>query len=109
MYYLVISNDITKIKESEALKDEFISIASHELRTPMTIINGFSCVLLEEKFGKLNDKQSEYLKKINQNTTGLINIVNDMLDIGKIESNNIILDEKELDVKTIIRETIQEF
>ncbi|NTW61775.1 hypothetical protein HGB24_03795 [Candidatus Saccharibacteria bacterium] len=76
-----------ELRQIDKIKDEFVSIASHELRTPMTVIRGFVNLLQREQLGGLNDGQQEILAKINDNTKTLINLVNDMLDISKLEAN----------------------
>lgn len=57
IYYLLVEHDVTKEKEIERVKNEFVSIASHELRTPMTVINWFVSVLLQEKFWHITEEQ----------------------------------------------------
>lgn len=85
-FYTIIENDITQEKEIKKMKDEFISLVSHELRTPMTVIRGFTKLFLEKKFGDINPEQEKYLKTIHSNTEHLIDMVNDMLDIEKLNS-----------------------
>jgi PAS domain S-box-containing protein len=87
--YLVVERDITEEKQKERIKGEFISVVSHELRTPMTVIRGYSTLLAEGKLGDLNDKQKEYVNKINTETGQLLELANDMLDIQKFESGKI--------------------
>lgn len=67
-------------------KSDFISSVSHELRTPLTSVKGFSSLLAEEKFGKLPPEAKEKLKKIDENVNKLMDIVNTLLDISRIES-----------------------
>ncbi|MUL39051.1 ATP-binding protein [Gloeocapsopsis dulcis] len=67
-------------------KTEFLSNMSHELRTPLTGILGFSSVLIEQVFGKLNDKQMQYLEIISASGNHLLELINDLLDLTKIET-----------------------
>jgi len=83
---VIVFRDTSKEKELERMKDEFVSIASHELRTPMTVINGYAGLVLSEKTGTLKPEQKEYMQKIKGNTTQLINLVNDMLSLSRAES-----------------------
>jgi len=76
-----------QLKTLDHAKDEFISLASHELRTPMTVIQGYASLLLQKKFGPLNEKQERFLQKTLHQTSNLIHLVNDMLDLGKLEAN----------------------
>jgi signal transduction histidine kinase/CheY-like chemotaxis protein len=96
---LVIVRDVTDAKQAEAerlnnaelrratrLKDEFLANMSHELRTPLNSILGMTEVLLEETFGKLNPRQTKALQTIESSGSHLLELINDILDIAKIES-----------------------
>lgn len=74
-----------RLEELDKLKDEFVSLASHELRTPMTIIKDYTSEMIDENKG-LDDKNKERLSKIHDNAQRLIAIVNDNLDVSRIES-----------------------
>ncbi|MDD3646116.1 MAG: ATP-binding protein [Candidatus Gracilibacteria bacterium] len=109
IFYLLVEHDITKEKEVEQMKAEFLSIASHELRTPMTVIKGYSALLLEERFGKINEDQRKYLDTIKNNSSNLIHIVNDMLDIGKLEADKMEINYEEFNLKEFIDEMTNYF
>src|SRR5262249_39741371 len=84
-----------KSRELEAAsrhKSEFLANMSHELRTPLNAIIGFSEVLNERMFGELNDKQDEYLKDIYSSGQHLLSLINDILDLSKVEAGRMELE-----------------
>lgn len=95
---LITVSDITKIKELEKTKDEFLSVASHELRTPMTIIKSYLWMISTERHGKLGPKQKEYIKKAILSTERMIELINDILNVSRIEQNavNVIINRVDL-------------
>ena len=95
-------------------KSEFLANMSHELRTPLNAIIGFSEVLIERMFGDLNDKQDDYLKDIHSSGKHLLSLINDILDLSKIEAGRMELDVDSFDVPaaldnalTLVRERAQ--
>ena len=73
-------------------KSEFLANMSHELRTPLNAIIGFSEVLIEQMFGELNDKQDEYLNDIHSSGQHLLSLINDILDLSKVEAGRMELE-----------------
>src|SRR5690606_22954457 len=73
--------------ENARLKSEFLSTMSHELRTPMNAIEGFTSVMLKGMGGsEYNDKTERYLDKVHSNSKRLLNLINDFLDLSRIEA-----------------------
>jgi signal transduction histidine kinase/CheY-like chemotaxis protein len=80
-------------------KSEFLASMSHELRTPLNAIIGFSEVLLERMFGELNDRQDDYLRDILSSGKHLLELLNDILDLSKIEAGQMVLNRSEFAVR----------
>ena len=94
-----------KSRELEAAnrhKDEFLASMSHELRTPLNAVIGFSEVLLEKMFGDVNAKQEEYLNDILASGRHLLSLINDILDLAKIEAGRMEIDVEEFDLAPAI-------
>jgi signal transduction histidine kinase len=83
-------------------KSEFLASMSHELRTPLNAIIGFSDVLLQGMFGETNDKQTEYLRDILASGQHLLSLINDILDLSKIEAGKMELELADFDLPTAI-------
>jgi signal transduction histidine kinase len=101
-----IFRDITHQVEVDRLKSDFVATVSHELRTPMTSIRGYVDILLMGAAGSLNEQQAQFLGVVKRNTKQLSILVNDLLDVSRIESGKVNLNLQELDVVEIINEAI---
>jgi signal transduction histidine kinase/CheY-like chemotaxis protein len=84
-------------------KSEFLASMSHELRTPLNAIIGFSEVLLERMFGELNERQDDYLRDIWSSGKHLLELLNDILDLSKIEAGQMVLNRSEF----VVRESLE--
>jgi signal transduction histidine kinase len=92
-----------RLREVDKLKDEFVSLASHELRTPMTVIKSYLWLLLDKKNAPLlTEKQRMYIDRAYTSTQRLINLVNDMLDVSRIESGRFNLEMKPFNLGSLI-------
>ncbi|MFH0739145.1 MAG: ATP-binding protein [Candidatus Omnitrophota bacterium] len=91
-----------EVKKVSKRKTDFISSVSHELRTPLTSIKGYAAILLEEKLGKLPTPVKERLAKINLHSDELVQMVNGLLDIARIESGRAVMKMEEQDLKETI-------
>jgi signal transduction histidine kinase len=87
----------------ERMKDEFISIASHELRTPLTSIMGYVSLLLAGEVGVLTEKQQSFLQIVDSNAERLIGLVNELLDIARVESGRVQLTLQPLDLQEVVQ------
>lgn len=104
--YKTIKEQNYKIIEADRVKNEFLANISHELRTPLNAIIGFSEVLSNELFGSLNKKQAEYVKDINISGIHLLEMINEILDISKIEANAMTLNRTTFSISRAVDEVV---
>ncbi len=93
-----------ELERSNKLKSQFIATMSHELRTPLNSILGFSDLLMDELFGPLTEKQRRYIQNINNSGNHLLQLINNVLDIAKIESGKMELSYESFDVLQAVNE-----
>ncbi len=98
-----------ELRELDRLKSTFLANMSHELRTPMNAIIGYTELLLDRVDGPINEEQEKSLRKVATNARHLLQLINDVLDISKIEAGKIELEIKELDVKWLVDSVIPTF
>ena len=99
----------TKSKELEIAsrhKSEFLASMSHELRTPLNAVIGFSEVLLERMFGEINERQDEYLRDIWNSGRHLLELLNEILDLSKVEAGQMVLEPSTFAVSSAIDYTL---
>ncbi len=104
---IVVLRNITRERQLDKLKDEFVSIASHELRTPMTAIKGLISMIFEGDYGALNPQMKEPLSDIAVSTQRLIELVNDMLDVSRIEGGRIKYVLSNIKIADLIKEILE--
>ncbi len=97
------------LRELDKMKSTFLANMSHELRTPMNAIIGYTDLLIDGIDGPINEEQTKSLKKVAVNARHLLQLINDVLDISKIESGKIVLDLKEIDLKWLIESVLLTF
>ncbi len=104
--FIVVIRDITQHKEVAQLKNEFVSIVSHELRTPLTSIRGSLGLLAANTLGKVPDQMKNLIDIAYNNSSRLVFLINDILDIEKIESGKMAFDMVVVDLLPLIKECI---
>lgn len=104
-----IVRDVSAEKEVDQMKTEFISTVSHELRTPLTSIRGYVDMILDGDTGEINDDQRKFLKIVDRNTERLSDLINDLLDVEKIESGKIKFARTTVDMEHVLNEAVDTF
>ena len=97
-----IEHKSAQLEVANKHKSEFLANMSHELRTPLNAIIGFSEVLLDKMFGEVNEKQFDYLKDIHESGRHLLSLINDILDLSKIEAGRMELELSSFHLPTAI-------
>ncbi len=105
----ILVYDVTETKLLERSKSELVAIASHQLRTPLTAMRGNVELLMDESYGPLNVDQKELLSDMDISTNRLISMVNDMLDITKIEKGTLDMDPEDVVLKEVIDSICEDF
>jgi PAS domain S-box-containing protein len=103
-----IFRDITREKEIDKQKNEFISLASHQLRTPTTAMNWYCEMLQDETFGKLTPKQTEYINEISHGNHRMIELVNALLTVSRIELGTFTIEPRRTPLDEIIETLLKE-
>ena len=104
--YEIIKKQHKKLEELDKAKNLFLANISHELRTPINAIIGFSQALDSRIFGNLNDKQAEYIKDIQISGLHLLGMINEILDLSKLEANAMKFSPTEINPTQVIQEVI---
>jgi signal transduction histidine kinase len=109
-HYIATMNQLqelnVQIKEASEAKSQFLANMSHELRTPLNAVIGFSEVLQDHIAGPLNEEQSEYVQEINDAGKMLLRLINDVLDISKVEAGRLELFTQPFSIAEIIRKSV---
>ncbi|MFA5389321.1 MAG: GAF domain-containing sensor histidine kinase [Candidatus Omnitrophota bacterium] len=104
------TNDLEKLNEElkrlNQMKSDFISAVSHELRTPLTSIKGYASILMAGKLGDVLPAQKERLEKIDKHSNSLVHLINNLLDIARIESGKVQMDMKDVSIKEMLDSVI---
>jgi PAS domain S-box-containing protein len=100
---LVIIHDISREKMIERIKTEFVSLAAHQLRTPLSAIKWTLKMLLDGDLGVINEEQKEFINKTYQSNERMITLINDLLDVARIEEGNYLYKPIFTDIEPIVK------
>jgi len=104
---IIALRDITRERELDKMKTDFISVVSHELRTPLTSIKGYTDLLFSGAAGDNSEIQQEFLGIIQLSTTRLSNLINDILDISRIESGTLKIKHEPIDYRHLVADALR--
>ena len=107
-FFVGIERDITKEKEIDNAKTEFVSLASHQLRTPLSAINWYTEMLLSEDAGSITDTQREYLNEVSHGSRRMVELVNALLNVSRIELGTFAVQPEPTDVVELARDVLNE-
>ena len=105
--WILLLTDVSKEKEVDRMKSEFVSTTSHELRTPLAAIKESVMLIVDGTAGELSPAQKRFLDIAKRNINRLANLINDMLDLSKIESGRMQLKKSKCDIKEIIEKSLE--
>jgi len=108
LFFVGIEKDLSRRKSIERMKTEFISLASHQLRTPLSAVKWFSEMLLDGNAGNLTKMQKEFVLKVNKSNEREIQLVNSLLNVSRIESGKIVVMPRETNLKKLVEKLISE-
>lgn len=106
---LVILHDITREKTIERMKTEFVSLAAHQLRTPLSAIKWALKMLLDEDLGKINEEQKDFIEKTYRSNERMINLINDLLDVARIEEGRYLYKPSPADIEELSQSVVNSY
>ncbi|RYX98583.1 HAMP domain-containing histidine kinase, partial [bacterium] len=104
---VIVFHDVTKEKEIDKMKSDFIAVVSHELKTPVSAMMGFATLIEDGIAGDITPEQQEYLYKIQMQGERLIRLINDLLDFSKLEAGQMPLYMQLLDSEDVVTEIVE--
>lgn len=105
--FLIIIHDVTKEKLIEKMKTEFVSVAAHQLRTPLSAIKWTIRMILDGDVGEINEEQRELLEQTYISNERMIRLINDLLDVSRIEEGRLLYDQKDARIEDVLESVIE--
>lgn len=108
VYFVALERDITKEKEIDKAKTEFVSLASHQLRTPLSAINWYTEMLLSGDAGKITKEQKKFLEEVYRGNQRMVDLVNALLNVSRLDLGTFIIEPASTDVAELIQSVLGE-
>ncbi|NCN25503.1 hypothetical protein COT94_02360 [Candidatus Falkowbacteria bacterium CG10_big_fil_rev_8_21_14_0_10_37_14] len=108
VYFVAIERDVTKEKQVDRAKTEFVSLASHQLRTPLSTVNWYVEMLLSGDAGELNEEQKKYLAEVYQGNQRMVDLVNSLLNVSRIELGKLAIKPEFLNIAELAQSAVAE-
>lgn len=108
LFFIGIERDITKEKEIDRAKSEFVSLASHQLRTPLSIISWYTELLMNQDSGPINSEQREFLEEIIAGNNRMVDLVGALLNVSRIELGTFAVNPKKVSIINITKDILKE-
>ncbi len=105
---VLLFRDATEEKEIDQAKDEFVSLASHQLRTPLSTINWYAEMLLDEDAGTITSKQKDFLEEIYNANKRMTELVGALLNVSRLDLGTFVIDPKPADIVTLVKEVLHD-
>lgn len=105
---VVVFRNVTKEREVDKAKSEFVSLASHQLRTPLSVINWYSEMLLDGDAGKLNKEQRKYVEEVYKGNQRMVDLVNSLLNVSRLELGTFIVEPESVDIVDLAKSSVAE-
>jgi signal transduction histidine kinase/CheY-like chemotaxis protein len=102
-------HDVTAQRDIAVMKNEFVSMVSHELRTPLTSIKGYVDLIVDGEAGEINEIQRDFLEIVQENSDRLVTLINDLLDISRIESGRVSLQIEPVEIDHVAEDVVETF
>ncbi len=107
-FFVGIERDITREKEVDRMKDEFVSLVSHQMRTPLSSVGWYLEMLMDGSLGNLSEEQRDCIINMFESNQRMVGLINTLLDVSRIEGREIAMELKSVDIKNLVEDLLEE-